>query len=229
MMEADASHRQELKDDRLIEVFVGKQVDPYLLSGRTLKVASPFFERAIRDADEEDEEPGVLRFPEDHESAWKVLLYFITTGTLPPEVTKLQPQVDDMSTQQLLAVRCWAMGEKYMLPKFQDSVMWILLHWLDHGSLYLAAIKEAFCTVSSGCGLWQLAAEELAISVAHGSTKYSALEEFCGIEGFISSFSFALRNAPVDPGLHHESMEQRLILYRAAQRRVEGLAEEEQA
>ncbi|KAK3115576.1 hypothetical protein LTR53_004936 [Teratosphaeriaceae sp. CCFEE 6253] len=176
---------------RFIKIHVGRDADEqvYHVPEAALELASDYFLKALKHESSMGGEKGLLRFPADNADAWKVLLYWILKGALPEDWNAVKKSDEQ---QELHMVRCWAMGEKYLLPDFQDVIMLELLKYLDSRAnpkaqyLTLAAAKEGFATTPAGRPLRRLIALDLAECLREGHLEYDMLCMFDGIGGAMS-------------------------------------------
>ncbi|KAK4544933.1 hypothetical protein LTR36_003838 [Oleoguttula mirabilis] len=107
--------QNQLQQDRMIHFYVGDDDDtePFCIKQSGLEWASPFFVCVIKyEHWGTDAQHCVLRFPDDDVEAWHMLIYWFDHSA------------DLHSTpHKLLATRCWILGDKYGIPKFQDEAM----------------------------------------------------------------------------------------------------------
>ncbi|KAK4494579.1 hypothetical protein PRZ48_013935 [Zasmidium cellare] len=183
---------QQLKAPRFIKIFVGDQTEPYEIPESMLVNASDYFARAIKHENSMGgSEPGVLRFKEDGEllEGWKVLLYWIVHRDLPRQYQEI---VFTEKPKSLEMVQTWVLGDRYLLPELQDSVVVELLanslnEWFaeDHVELYsMLQISPV------GSKLRRLLAEEAILWPTSGSkarTWVQYLEEQNGVFGLAGS------------------------------------------
>lgn len=86
--------------------------------------ASDFFVAALKyEGSFGTGESGTLRFPEDNEIAWEILLYWMFNGHISNDL------LDDIDLHDL--VRCWGMAEKYLMTRFQDEIMCNILDTIN--------------------------------------------------------------------------------------------------
>ncbi|KAK3115577.1 hypothetical protein LTR53_004937 [Teratosphaeriaceae sp. CCFEE 6253] len=162
-----------LRNERLIKIVVGDgEHEPYYIQRTILESSSDYFKKALaHESQLGSDEPGTLSFPEDDLGAWEVLLYWLLKHGLPP-LMHVPREFFTLPTGdfELLLVRCWAMGEKYCLPSFQDLMMTTLLKWVEICStLDRATLEEAFSSTPPGCVMRLLAAADLALQISHES------------------------------------------------------------
>lgn len=181
-----------MQSDRLVKIYVGTETPeskPFLVQQSTLEHTTDYFRKAFRNEHLGTTEPGTLRFPEDDLNAWNVFLYWVVRRKLPP-TEELMPALTnddpDLNTDHSLVVHCWALGDKYDIPTFQDEVMLELLRSQDSKCMELSAVKLAFEHTPPGAKLRELMAEEVGGRLAHGEIEYEQLDMFDGIVGFTS-------------------------------------------
>lgn len=108
---------RQLKSDRLIKIFIGDENEPFLVQERLLTNASEYFAKALKHEQSLGSEPGILRFPEDGPvlQPWGVMLFWLVHKRLP---------FDPLKTKHLvLCVNAWILGDKYLMPRFQNDIM----------------------------------------------------------------------------------------------------------
>ena len=96
-----------------------------------------------------------ITLPQDIYQAWKVLLHWIATRRLPEHVA------DD----ELLLIRCWALGERHGIEEFQDEAMLALLLWCEDFHLDMDTIERGLSSTRPGSKLRRLVAEELIFNI----------------------------------------------------------------
>ncbi|KJX99910.1 hypothetical protein TI39_contig348g00011 [Zymoseptoria brevis] len=109
---------------RLIRISFGTNtaITPIPVQQITLESISPYFKRALDENGFNVGINGSLNLPEDEFDVWKVILYWAFKHDLPgPHQAK----------NLHLAVRCWIVGDKYEIKRFQDCVMLRMLRRLD--------------------------------------------------------------------------------------------------
>ncbi|KAK3115415.1 hypothetical protein LTR53_005262 [Teratosphaeriaceae sp. CCFEE 6253] len=176
---------------RFIAIHVGQDADEHVfhIPKAALDLASDYFLMALKHESAMGGEKGTLRFPADDADAWKVLLCWIIKCALPEDWNCAKK---DAEQQEVHMIRCWALGEKYLLPDFQAMIMLELLNYLDSSEepkvqhLTLTAAKEALATTPAGRPLRRLIAVELAKSLKEGHLGFDKLCEFDGIGGAMS-------------------------------------------
>ncbi|KAK3619866.1 hypothetical protein LTR56_023760 [Elasticomyces elasticus] len=153
---------QSLRDQRLIKTYIGSDgAEPFHVPQCILEATSDHFKKALApDGSLDMAAPDTLSFADDSEEAWKVLLYWMFKHDLPDDE---QRRTDDCEGWELLMVECWAMGNRYNIPKFQDLVMLELLDCLrKYTTFETDTIKQAFATTPAGCALRMVMAELVA-------------------------------------------------------------------
>lgn len=129
-----------------------------------LEHASKCFANMMKPDTFREGQTGILRFPEDELQAWKVLLYWMVHGKI-PKVT--------IAFRDVLAIRCWQLGDKYNISGFQDDAMLSLLYTLKGSKSKFASdvIKEGITRSSEGSTLRQLCLQEAVNNSFDGTTK----------------------------------------------------------
>ncbi|KAK5732669.1 hypothetical protein LTR17_010350 [Elasticomyces elasticus] len=186
---------QGLRDGRLIKIFVGSNgAEPFHVPQIILESTSHYFKKAlIHDGTLGMAAPDTLTFPTDSEEAWKVLLHWIFKHDLPEDE---QHRIDDCEGWELLMVECWAMGNRYKIPKFQDLVMLELLDGLlMYTSFETDTIKQAFATTPAGCALRMMMAELVAAQLQDEIFDLGPenLNDFDGYPGCLAEIAHAVK------------------------------------
>ena len=132
---------------------------PFLIQESILTDTAAFFIRAVRNGDAIGGR-GVLRFPEDDQTTWEVLLHWLLKDKLEWGYT------EDADAKMKGLVECWVLGDKNDIKQFQDEVMWELIRVSDHNRVELNVIRLAFDSTPVGSPIRALLAEEL----LHSST-----------------------------------------------------------
>lgn len=129
-------HRQLRTEQRLIKIFVGTEVKPYFLQESTLINASTYFSRALdHRVTLGGNELGVLDFSDDKDftEAWQQVLFWIINKRLPRPLEEQQqgdaPAPASTAEDMILWVKTWVLGDKYCIPRLQNSVMIKLLQY----------------------------------------------------------------------------------------------------
>ncbi|KAK5688473.1 hypothetical protein LTS10_000451 [Elasticomyces elasticus] len=198
-----------LQSDRVMKLVIGEGEDSvtFYVSRTTLENTSDYFRAAIRNAHLGGGDVDTISFPEDNLEAWKVLLYWMITHKLPKAAELLLQQFEfegeeheedkkeeedkkdeedetRTDTDHKLCIRCWALGDKYDVPDFQDLIMLELLRSIELEPIQLDEIKEGIECTGPGSKLRDLMAEELAREVSAGDIETSELDAFDGVAGF---------------------------------------------
>lgn len=178
-----------LRNDRLIQIFVGEESTPYLVQETILANLSAVFKRALENEDKFGGPEGVLKFPEDNKEAWRTLLCWRIRGKLSFE------QLGSAKSLCHELVQCWIVGDKYGVKDFQDEIMWELLHHFRSVTPDLPLMKLAFENTPPGSPLRILMAEELAFRMQpESSFDFSSLDCFNGLVGFTGELIRVLKN-----------------------------------
>lgn len=172
------------KCDRLIKIYVGSANDtrPFLIQQTTLRATSDYFTKALKHEENmgKDDERGKLKFEDDNYEAWNILIFFMLQKELPGCV--LKPDVNN----QMLLVNCWIIGDKYMIPAFQDIVMIELLVHLHGRGIDLAVAERAVHASAPESVLRRLVIEEVLVAVISRKTiSHDELECISGATGFV--------------------------------------------
>ncbi|KXS93449.1 hypothetical protein AC579_6334 [Pseudocercospora musae] len=156
MAEAAAALGRQLKSDRLVKLFVGKDNDePYLIPQSRLKEASEYFVSAIKHEGWGRDNVGKLHFPDEEKDVFEILIYFIVNGS-PPAFT----DQDEQLVMQKLLISCWVTADQYLIRDLQDQLMIKLLETLEGATPVWEVVRWAFMKGSEGSKIWRLFAEE---------------------------------------------------------------------
>lgn len=189
-----------LMSNRLIEIYVGTREVPYLVSQVALCSASEYFVKAIKNEHLGTGNIGVLKFPEDKEDEWKVLLFWIINRELPTidhfpgfEHRANKPSSGSQAMQQIL-YQCWILADKYFMPRLQNAVMKKLLYKLDEEAQCMTAADNALRSHTTGSIIGRLACEGVVELVYGGAAAYKPddLDVLDGIPGAIASIANTL-------------------------------------
>ncbi|KAK4895439.1 hypothetical protein LTR27_006503 [Elasticomyces elasticus] len=183
-----------LQSDTLMKLVIGEgeKSATFYVSKTTLQHTSACFRAAIRNAHLGGGDFDTIPFPEDNLEAWKVLLHWLITRELPAaaELLLVDHEAEDKSTvnfsDHTLCIRCWALGDKFAMPAFQDAVMLRLLESLDSEALTVAEALVGFENTPPGSKLREVMAEELAVELQNLNIGPEDMDEFDGIAGFSS-------------------------------------------
>lgn len=146
---------RSLEADRIISIYFSDKTKPVRLQQCLLESVSEYFVKALRNEHlGSTGEAGILRFPEDRVDTWNVFLYWLLKREMPKDVLKVN---------DLLAVRCWVLGDKYDIPVFQNLAMVALIRKYDNESPSLEVIKEAVSNTRQGSVLRRIMAEECVV------------------------------------------------------------------
>lgn len=173
-----------MKTDRLLKIYVGRvdeDTQPFRVHEAVLEQASPYFANMMEpDAFCEDEH-GVLRFPNDDLQAWEVLLYWIVHHEIPKR---------SIAYKDALAIRCWQLGDKYLIPDFQDHAMLSLLYTLRLGEFSFQVIEEGVLRSTAGSKLRKLVLQEAVNNVFDGYTTQLCMLSFLDGLGCITELLY---------------------------------------
>lgn len=114
--------------DRLIHVYIGTREILYLVSQVVLGTSSEYFVKAIKNERMGKNNVGVLRFPEDDEDAWELVLFWMIERKLPSAANT--PCYEDARVFQGRLFNTWILADKYMMPRLQNATMTLLFNVL---------------------------------------------------------------------------------------------------
>jgi hypothetical protein len=129
-------------------------------------------------------EKDTLTFPDDDITAWKVLLYWIIKHELPCNEQLLPKHGPAKSVDHPICIRCWALGDKYGIPIFQDLIMLELLDSVENNSIHVSRMREAFECTPPGSALRKLMVEIMAENLHEKPEDVERLDMFDGAVGF---------------------------------------------
>ncbi|CAK3991947.1 Hypothetical predicted protein [Lecanosticta acicola] len=205
---ADAEqHYKKLKTGQVVEILIGQEVDPVFVSEDTLRKASRYFTNELNTANQSGIQV-TLEFPNDDLEAWKIMLYWIEHQKLPEITYEWVGESQETKNTRTLC-RCWLVGEKYLVPTFQNAIMNALLYAFNFKSVALDTVKEVFCNTRPQMPLRRVIAEELVYATHIGKIHGDELFALDGVIGLGKSLIDAkdkhaqtsrLRGARLDEG-----------------------------
>jgi hypothetical protein len=97
-----------------------------------------------------------------------------------------------------VCMRCWVVGDKYDIAKFQDLVMLELLKYTDLGydnaTLEIDVMVEGLSIAPEMSALRELIVEHIALRLGHvGNLPYRDLDHFDGIPGILRHVTYELK------------------------------------
>lgn len=189
---------RRLRFDRLIKVYMEENspeapIQPCIISEALLEKTSDYFQKALEHENrmgDQTKEKAALHFPEADETAWKVLLHWMYIHELPEHLIHKDHELFDVES----LLNCWILGDKYIIPDFQDPVMLSLLHFLDECSLSLLAIQFNVKRTAPQSKLRKLLVEQMVFEIREGSfDDEDDLDGFDGAVGFTGGLIAELR------------------------------------
>ncbi|KAK4502794.1 hypothetical protein PRZ48_006220 [Zasmidium cellare] len=158
---------QRLASDRLIKIIVGEgsERQQFLVQETVLTASSDYFQKAIEHERTMGDvnEIGVLSFPEDGHliAAWGLMLHWIIHH-------RLLPIKRTRAENLVLYTEAWVLGDKHLLPKFQNVVMMELIHYLDdvyHPSHKPEVMRSLLSIAPANSPIQRLWAEEAVLAI----------------------------------------------------------------
>ena len=197
-------HCSRMHNDRLIHIHVGEATEErphtastFLIQESILVSKSTYFARVLSNDRFQETQTGIFRFPDDDVDAWKIMACYILKGELPDSVG-LQwlfngpSWAEEDLGEDMLWVRCWALGDYFGIPAFQDEVMFKLISYIGLWQSDFDVIREAFMRTPEGSPLRRLMAEEAVnLQLRQRSLKAKELGALYHIPGFYSAFDKA--------------------------------------
>lgn len=106
----------------------------------------------------EESKSGIFKFPEDSVDVWKILARWIILRKVPRTL---------LSEDLLLAIRCWIIGDQYLVKEFQDDIMVCMLeklspfqgYWARRGELTIEMLRVVYENTAEGSNLRKLVIE----------------------------------------------------------------------
>ncbi|KAF7187489.1 hypothetical protein HII31_11113 [Pseudocercospora fuligena] len=146
--------------DRLIKLTIGdSEKAPVYVQQKLLESVAPWFENALKRDTFVEGETGSLSFPEDDVEAWKVLVCW--TMKRISSVDILDPDAGPE-----LAAKCWVLGDKYDIVRFQDEAMTAILKYFRQTRL-CALSREKLNRTLDVCPPDSKLAEYMTMEIAH--------------------------------------------------------------
>jgi hypothetical protein len=158
----------------LVKVTVGQgdAAKTYSISEALLNSTSKYFTKAPQYHEE-------LVFPDDDLQTWKVLLSWMFTHQLPPLDELGYPFIEG---DYDLAIKCWMLGDKYLVYNFKHEVMSELRSFFERcSSIPLDTVKVAFDGSPPGSSLRRVMIRELCDQLDAGTIEYKDLSQFDGV------------------------------------------------
>lgn len=178
-----------LRNDRLIQVFIGEESKPYLVQETPLTNLSDVFKRALENEDKFAGPKGVLKFPEDNKDAWASLLQWKITGKLPAKgAMNSQEQMNGL-------IHCYILSDKYNVKDFADEVMWLLIKLVSSYTPTTQQVKLAFENTPIGSPLRTLLVENVCFYIRNNDVGNSYMDDFDGLVGFTAELTKAMRES----------------------------------
>ncbi|KAK1823579.1 hypothetical protein LTR12_001990 [Friedmanniomyces endolithicus] len=166
-----------LRTDRMINIYVGKatpEAKPFRVQQVLLEQLSEYFSNALSADTFVEGKKARLNFPEDDVDAWKVLLRWAFTHTVPHWTKKMAGKIE------MVFVDCWVLGDKYQIRSFQNEVMMEMLYYYTCNSGSFEVLRHGVEQTSSGSKLRRLMAEEVVAGVDVGKQGFD-LDQFDGM------------------------------------------------
>ncbi|KAK0782581.1 hypothetical protein LTR91_011361 [Friedmanniomyces endolithicus] len=179
---------ESLPADRLIDIYVGEmtpETKPFRVQQLLLETMSDYFKSALQANAFAEGKEARLTFSEDSLNAWKVLMRWAFTRTVPRWTDRRDDDGIDCGFE-LLLIDCWVLGDKYQIPAFQDEVMLELLYYYKEETIGFDVVKHGVAVTSSGSALRRLLAEEVMTNNMQGGVTED-LNQFDGMH-FLADF-----------------------------------------
>ncbi|PIA89413.1 hypothetical protein CB0940_07146 [Cercospora beticola] len=178
---------QALQSDRLITLIIGNSQAAMSVQVQqsVLEAVSPWFQKALRDQVFVEGQTGKILFPEDDPASWEIFLYWLLRREIP------RPGIATSHEEDLISLaKCWILGDKYGITKFQDEVMLFYLHIVDLHCVELAPeqCKELTKITPPGSKLMKLLSEESARFCEQNGLTSDGIATLDGVPGFWPTF-----------------------------------------
>lgn len=182
----------------MIRIYIGVRNDdskPYIVPKYVLSDSSRYFEKAPS-KDFIEGRTGILHFPEDHEPAWQILLYFIFRH-------KVVESVEDSigfswweSPSDL--AHTYVLADKYELPACQNAIVRAFAKLTGDDCLRLKDYKELLAFLPARSALQRIILEDM-VAVQWSDTyeweEYESLSQYEGVlPGLIRAAERRLRD-----------------------------------
>ncbi|KAF2217338.1 hypothetical protein CERZMDRAFT_93391 [Cercospora zeae-maydis SCOH1-5] len=176
-----------LRNDRMITIFVGSDLEPIHIQQSLLCNTADYFKTLLTNDHFQEALSGVARFPEDDVESWKLLAYWAMHRKLPDVVN-----IVNFCT-------AWYLGQKYLMPDFQDEVMYAILNEALDSAMSDEAFVELFAVTIPGTKPRQLFAELLVDLVVHdGLFQWSDFPQVQGEHSYMASILAAMDDLKSD-------------------------------
>ena len=191
----------QFETDDLIKVRLENTEKVYYLQPAVLRLASPYFEKAVTNGFKESEDK-TLRLPGCDVDTFEGFLYWLCHKDIPDDTGE---NVKDSDSYHQFLIRVWAFGDVYLMPLLQNEAMNHLLGAFDSNWPSPRAVKLAFELSSPGSIVREVLVEELAdMYKRSGNDPDEEVEpemnKLGATAGFTLAFTNALMNALRDPG-----------------------------
>ncbi|KAM3424301.1 hypothetical protein BST61_g11162 [Cercospora zeina] len=174
-----------LKSDHFVTINVGPPDGNNIsvkIQQSVLEATSEWFVAALKQYRWLEGQTRTISFPEDDPALWSLFIHWVIRRELPP------------STQDWRTMaRCWLLGDKYNISRFQDICMARTMRNLavHHGqpapiARDLPATKTLILDTPPNCALMRLLGEEVALALLEGNLRLEHLKALDGTDGFWS-------------------------------------------
>ncbi|KAK0253278.1 hypothetical protein LTR35_005700 [Friedmanniomyces endolithicus] len=172
---------ESLQADRLIDIYVSEmnsKTKPFRVQQVLLEQLSDYFNSALQANNFVESKEGRLNFPEDDLNAWRVLLHWMFTKTVPHWDKDDEIAIDE--ELQNLLIDCWVLGDKYQICAFQNEVMVELLWYYSWHIGEEETFKRGVELTSSASKLRRLMAEGI-VEIMEADHPHSGLDQYDGM------------------------------------------------
>ncbi|KAF2488205.1 hypothetical protein BDY17DRAFT_25464 [Neohortaea acidophila] len=181
---------RNLQSSRLIEIWVGNAKKPFLVPHNLLISQAPeYFAKALDPNTFSEGKARRIDFPEDDVESWRVFLFWLFNRELPNFPIDVETAHDRGGSK--LFVRCWALGDRYAVPAFQDEIMLALMDMLKNFTVNWPPVKLAFDITAPNSQLRRIMAEEAGENMHRGLWKDEDFKKLDGVD-----FTYEFIKAP---------------------------------
>ncbi|KAK4539369.1 hypothetical protein LTR36_010999 [Oleoguttula mirabilis] len=181
------------QDDYMVTITLENSPTSFQVQKALLCNTSDYFKRAL-DGGFKEGSDRTLRLPGCDQETFEVVLYWITSKTLPDfaaeldnEDTTFDARHEMSSVRQTLLVRTWAFGDAYLMPKLQNMAMRSLLAVFKHNRAHPEALREAFATTGAESTIRKACIMEAASDIYEEAYTNEEKDRLGATPGFLSA------------------------------------------
>ncbi|KAK4888049.1 hypothetical protein LTR27_013008 [Elasticomyces elasticus] len=186
---SELTARRLLAGDRItVKVGAGENSKTYMVP-RNLLTTEPWFEAALQRGNFKEGAEGRISLPEDDPVAFEMFQYFLYNGdTVFERIHTGNEAETDLDRELEQCITAWIFGDKYGIPKLQNSVMLRVCDLLTTEALLLSLefTSECYAKTSPGSPIRKLVADCIVDAVNRGETVIGHFEGISGYSGFLA-------------------------------------------